>query len=545
MEQTRISKIIDTDVLIVGSGLAGAMCALKAVRSGCKVLMVSKSSLLSGNSIFAGGGFLICSEEFTPEEYIRFVLNGGKGINDAGLLRVMARRGELMLRELTGMGMAFDRHPNKKFWRFRTNAPSEVPGRIIMKRLIESMMDEGVRTLTHTSILKLLQDEDRITGAMAISRKDGMLFINAKAVVLATGGAGAIYRRNDNHGKATGDGYSLALEAGLRLKDMEFVQFYPLGLAEPMSSSIIIYPPIPEEARIINEKKEDLFIKYDLKYSLPEAVMEYRDELTLLLTKELQHGPVYMDCTEVPTEKWETWFLNMLARINPAFKKRPFSVMPSAHFFMGGVEIDDHARTALPGLFAAGEVTAGVHGANRHGGNSFAECIVFGDIAGASAAEYALKSPPVRSVEETSMLTQTPSEWKNRSEKEKDLFNQLQDVTWSHAGPIRSTESLQEGLSRLDRMEKKIAGSKDRPIPHRLNEINQALMVSKTIMTASLERKESRGAFFRKDYPESDDRNWLKNILLELDRETADLVVHHQPVGSSENPNEIECPQSY
>jgi succinate dehydrogenase/fumarate reductase flavoprotein subunit len=172
--------------------------------------------------------------------------------------------------------------------------------------------------------------------------------------------------------------------------------------------------------------------------------------------------------------------------------KRPFSVMPLVHFFMGGVEIDDHARTALPGLFAAGEVTAGVHGANREGGNSFTECIVFGEVAGASAAEYALQSHPEIPARKTPMLPQNQYEWKNRSEDEKALFHQIQDVTWSHAGPIRNAESLQEGISKLDSLEKKLAGYSNRAISHRLNEIGQALMVSKTIMSASLERKPHR-----------------------------------------------------
>jgi succinate dehydrogenase/fumarate reductase flavoprotein subunit len=316
---------------------------------------------------------------------------------------------------------------------------------------------------------------------------------------------------------------------GLPLRDMEFVQFYPIGLAEPSLGSVIIHNPIPEEARFINATGEDILEMYDLKSNVAEFAMESRDQFTMILTGELEKGTVYMDCTRVPAEKWERWFLNRLARINPEFRNRPFSIAPVVHFFMGGVEIDQHAQTEIPGLFAAGEVTAGVHGANREGGNALTECIVFGDIAGESAARYAMQVSQGKT--EVNGLRGEPFFPEDRK-RERNLFREIQDLPWTYAGPIRDARSLEEGLSRLFEMERRLAVLEAGGRSIGLNEVKSGLLVSKSIMRASLERRESRGAFYREDFPSTDDTEWLKNIVLKLDRERRDFVILHRSVGN-------------
>lgn len=526
-------KIANTDVLVVGSGLAGVMAAMKATRVGCEVVLTSKVSLMSGNSIFAGGGLLAPSENFTPDDYFRLVMEGGNQLNDPTLVRVLARRGEGVLRTLEKMGVSLEKRW-KKYWYVRTGTSSRYPGVVLMDRLIrylrEHYIEQGrITALPSTSITELVLDDGRISGARGISRKEGTFVINAKSVVLATGGAGAIYKRNDNHGRITGDGYWLALMAGLPLRDMEFVQFYPIGLAEPSLGSVIIHNPIPEEARFINAKGEDILEMYDLRSNVAEFAMQSRDQFTMILTRELEKGAVYMDCTRVPAKKWERWFLNRLARINPEFRDRPFSIAPVVHFFMGGVGIDQHAQTEIPGLFAAGEVSAGVHGANREGGNALTECIVFGDIAGESAARYAMQVSPGKT--EVNGFRDEPFFQEDRK-RERNLFREIQDLTWTCAGPIRDARSLEEGLSRLSEMERRVAALEAGGRSIGLNEVKSGLLVSKSIMRASLERRESRGAFYREDFPSTDDTEWLKNILLELDRETGDLIISLRPVGN-------------
>jgi succinate dehydrogenase/fumarate reductase flavoprotein subunit len=530
---TERTRLIETDVLVVGSGLAGVMAAMKAARMGCKVVLISKVSLMSGNSIFAGGGLLAPSGDFTPDDYFRLVMEGGKQLNDPTLVRVLAQRGGAVLRTLEKMGVSLEKRW-KKYWYVRTGTSSKYPGVVLMDELIrylrEHYIEEGrITALPWVSVIELVLDEGRIPAALGLSRKEGMVAINAKSIILATGGAGGIYKRNDNHGRITGDGYSLALRAGLALKDMEFVQFYPIGLAEPSLGSVIIHNPIPKEARFINARGEDILEKYDLKSNVAEFAMECRDQFTLILTRELEKGIVYMDCTRVPAEKWEKWFLNRLARINPDFRGRPFSIAPVVHFLMGGIEIDERSQTAIPGLFAAGEVTAGVHGANREGGNALTECMVFGDRAGESAARYAMGASgekfEVERFGDRLLL-------RNEREEESNLFGEIQDLTWTYAGPIRNAESLEEGLSRVSELERRVAALEAEGRSVGLNEVKCSLLVSKAIMRASLERQESRGAFYREDFPDKDDTNWLKNILLELDRETGDLIISHQPVGN-------------
>jgi succinate dehydrogenase/fumarate reductase flavoprotein subunit len=501
---------------------------------GCKVLLTSKVSMMSGNSIFAGGGFLAPSGDFSPDDYFRLVMEGGKQINDAKLVRVLARSGEAMMGALREMGVPLEKR-GQKYWYVKMGTSSKYPGVVLMDALIRYLKEKYIKehritVLPCISIIELVLNEGRVSSALGLSRKEGMLVMNAKSVVLATGGAGGIYKRNDNHGRITGDGYWLALRAGLPVKDMEFVQFYPIGLAESSLGSVIIQNPIPKEARIINSWGEDLSKKYDLKFALDECAMEYRDQFTLILSRELEKGTIYMDCTGVPTGKWEKWFLNRLARINPEFRSRPFSIAPVVHFFMGGIEIDQFATTAIPGLFAAGEITAGVHGANREGGNALTECIVFGDIAGESAARYALGAPQGKSKGER-FRDKFPCE--NGRQREKNLFKEIQDLTWVHAGPIRDTKSLEEGLTRLSEVERRLVGLEVGGRSVGLHEVKCSLLISKAIMRASLERKESRGAFYREDFPGRDDANWLKNVLLKLDRETGDLIASHRPIGNA------------
>jgi aspartate oxidase len=204
--------------------------------------------------------------------------------------------------------------------------------------------------------------------------------IQSRAVILSAGGAGAIYRRNDNQRSILGDGYALALRAGLPLFDLEFVQFYPFVLGEPRLSSFLLYPPYSKEVRLFNEKGEDLLEQFSFRGDLNQAIVAQRDRLSIALYHASQNGDVFFDLTQVPEGEWEHYPLNFLKKSKFPFRDRPFLVSPAVHFFMGGVEIDEKAATSLPGLFAAGEVVWGIHGANRLGGNALTECAVFGAI---------------------------------------------------------------------------------------------------------------------------------------------------------------------
>jgi succinate dehydrogenase/fumarate reductase flavoprotein subunit len=519
-------KQIEADVLVVGSGVAGVMAASKAAHMGCRVVLASKVSMKSGNSALAGGGWLVPSADFPPDEYVRLVTETGKKINDTKLVRVLAERAESMMRELIEMGVPLERR-GRTHWFVDVGTSRRVPGIILMDALLKHVEDERITPLPWFSVIELLLDGGRASGALGISRSEDLVIIDAKSVVLATGGGGGLYRRHDNHRRIVGDGYWLALRAGLPLRDMEFVQCYPLGLAEPQRAPAIIYPPYPKEAKAIDSQGQDLIKKHGLTFDLNESIVGYRDQFTLVLSRELERGKVYLDYTGVPEKEWERPALSRLVRINPDFRSRPFSVAPIVHFFMGGVEIDVRAQTAIPGLFAAGEATSGVHGANRAGGNALTECAVFGEVAGESAARYVMESRRGRSKRK---VVDVKLPWKYRAGKARKLFHEVQALTWTHAGPIRNAESLQEGLSRVSEMEGRVAELEAAGNSLELNEVKGGLLMSKAIMRTSLEREESRGAFYREDFPERDDRNWLKNIILTLDGETGDFIVSHRPI---------------
>jgi len=519
-------KEIKTDVLVVGSGAAGIMASLKAARLGCKVVLASKDSMKSGNSALAGGGWLAPSEDFAPDEYIKLVTESGKKINDTKLVRILAQRGEAMIRELSEMGVPLGRR-SERSWFIEMGTLTRVPGLVFVEALLGHIKDEPITPLPWVSIIELLLEEGRVSGALGISKNEGQVVIDAKSVVLATGGGGGIYRRHDNHGRILGDGYWLALRVGLPLRDMEFVQCYPLGLAEPHVPPMIILPPIPKEARAIDSKGEDLIKKHGLQFDLNESIVNYRDQFTLILIRETEKGKVYLDYTAVPEEKWEKPPLNRFGRVNPDFRNRPFSIAPVVHFFMGGVGIDGRTQTAIPGLFAAGEVTSGVHGANRVGGNALTECAVFGDIAGESAARYAMGARRGKLKPE---MIRGRFSWKHETEGIRELFREVQNLSWTHAGPIRNAKSLQEGLSRVSEMERRLADLEPAGRSLELKEVKGSVLISKAIMRSSLEREESRGAFYREDFPQRDDDHWLKNIFLTLDRETDDFIVSHRPI---------------
>jgi len=315
----------------------------------------------------------------------------------------------------------------------------------------------------------------------------------------------------------------LALRAGLPILDLEFVQFYPLVLGEPRLSCFLLYPPYPKEVRLFDEKGEDLLERFNMGRDLSQAVIRQRDRFSLALYHASRNQDVFFDLTQVRREEWERYPLNFLKKSKFPFQERAFLVSPAVHFFMGGVEIDDNGKTSLPGLFAAGEVAWGIHGANRLGGNALTECAVFGIIGGQSAAEYALQkggeqrsSNPFSEGFIKKWDRKVQSYLRKRRgtfESPRGLLKELKDLAWGYASPERTEESLKEGLDRLAVLERRI----EKVYPDTLNDLFQrrnlenAGLLLKAILKGSLLRTESRGSFFRQDYPDQDDRSWLKN----------------------------------
>jgi succinate dehydrogenase/fumarate reductase flavoprotein subunit len=519
---------LTTDILVIGSGLAGLLSALEAERAGLRVLMVGKFAIGMGtNTSLANGAFTASNSHFSKEDHLQATLESGKGLNQVRLVNTLVEKGPDAIKRLRdygapilekGMGYIMD----------RPEGSSQLPGVLLIKPLVERLKSSSIKVLPGLVIFDLVIEEGRVQGAFGFLKDGKPCLIQSRAVMLSTGGAGAIYRRNDNQRSILGDGYALALRAGLPLFDLEFVQFYPFALGEPRLSSFLLYPPYPKEVRLFDEKGEDLLERFNLRGDLNRAIIVQRDRLSIALYSATQNGDVFFDLTQVPREKWEYYPLNFLKKSKFPFHERPFLISPAVHFFMGGLEIDEKAATSLPGLFAAGEVVWGIHGANRLGGNALTECAVFGVIGGQSAAEYVRQKE--REQEPSNLFSENlMKKWdrKVRSylrkrrgtfDPPRDLLKELKDLAWRYASPVREEESLKEGLGRLASIERRI----ERVYPATLKDLfkkrdleNVALLL-KAILQGSLLRTESRGSFFRKDFPNQDDTNWLKNTCYHL-----------------------------
>jgi len=533
-------EVFTTDILVIGSGLAGVVAALEAEPSGLQTLLLGKFAIGVGtNSSIANGGFTAANSRFSKEHHLRITLETGRGLNRTPLVKKMVEHGSEAMERLRSHGVELV-ESGIGYWVDPSEGSSELPGILLMKALVERLKNSAIRLLPGFVVFDLVVEGGEVRGAFGFSRDGKPCLIQSKAVILAAGGAGGIYRRNDNQRSILGDGYALALRAGLSLHDLEFVQFYPLVLAEPRLSTFMIYPPYPKEVRLFNEKGEDLLDRLGICEDLNRAMMNQRDLFSLALYEASQKGDVYLDLRGVPEKAWEQYPLNFLKKSKFPFRKRPFLIAPAVHFFMGGIEIDDQGKTALPGLLAAGEVVWGIHGANRLGGNALTECAVFGILAGRSAVEYATTKREREGDGANLPPEEAVKKWERRAndylrrrrgvfDRPWDLLRELKDLTWRYAGPVREEGSLNEGLHLLAALEKRI----ERVYPATLKDLfkkrdleNMALLLQ-LILKGSLLRQESRGAFYRKDFPDQDDLHWQKSSCYRLSH--GEIEITHQP----------------
>ncbi len=529
-------SVIESDVLVIGGGAAGLRAATEAARKGARTLLVAKTAVSrAAATTLAGAGFAGAVGGITKEKHLANTKHDGRGLNDERLLGVMVERAPEFLHELAGASEV----AMVGRGRIRFAGPMRVWGLSITLALEKMAKEAGAETRGHVVVLDLLVRDGRIAGALGYDRKaDEFILFRAGAVVLATGGGGAAYLRTDNPARMVGDGYALASRTGVPLRDMEFVQFFPLGAAEPDRKAYLLPPALADVALIVNRHGENIVAKYGINVK-PVAV-RCRDKLSIAMVREALmgndvDGAMLLDAREVTDEQWSS---NPISSSMRGFlesrygcRERPLRTFPTCHFWMGGVVIDESGATEVPGLCAAGEVTGGVHGANRMGGNALTETVVFGALAGASAAAYADgSSPPPLEGPELDARQQWLKKLSSRSLSSEitpsSIRREVSRILWDHVGIVRSEKGLNNALEALEKLCRdalpRMAVRRHYEVME-ASEVENLLEVARIVATVALHRRESRGAHYREDFPSPDDERWLCSLFLRRRGESMEI----------------------
>lgn len=543
-------EIHHTDVLVIGSGGAGCRAAIEASKQGLDVIIISKGlSFKSGCTTLAEGGynaaFGYVDEKDSTEAHFKDTLKGGAYLNDAELVKILVEEAPDGLNELESYGAMFDRQETGELNQRpfggqtfrRTCFQGDRTGHEMMTALKEEVIKREITTIEEVEITTLLtNDEDgSVLGACGISVKNSnFLIFQAKSTTLATGGAGWMYPVTSNAMQKTGDGFAMAYQVGADLLDMEQVQFHPTGMLYPESRrGVLITEAVRAEGgRLFNSKGERFMKNYDSREELAT-----RDVVARAIYSEIiqgrgtKRGGVYLDVTHLPRELIEDKLETMLQQfldIGIDIREEPMEVAPTAHHFMGGARINEHGETTVKNLFAAGEVTGGVHGANRLGGNALADTQVFGRRAGESAAKNALKNQNKK--HEDMLMDKAAFEQERIQSLIKDgkyypfeIRKELQEVMWKNVAIIRNQEGLKTAITRIKELKDMLADMKVPAIDVYNKDLQDALEAEKLLEVAlltaesALIREESRGAHFREDYSETQDE-WKKSIVLNQDK---------------------------
>ncbi|MFO7875704.1 MAG: FAD-binding protein [Desulfovermiculus sp.] len=519
------------DIAVIGSGLAGLCAALACGQKNLGVMVCSKSKPGSGScTSISQGHFRTSAQGFSPEDHTNLSLEAGQGLNRKHALNLLVQQAEPTIRELGKLGV-----PLQKRAKGFDSSPDRIglEGVSITKPLVRQARSIGVSFISSFHAWRIVTIDNRVVGVLGFHGQEGQpVFVQAKAVILATGGAGALYARTDNPQSMTGSGCALAYHASLPLMDMEFVQFYPLCLAAKSRTSRLLPPVLAEIGTLTNAQMENIADKYEIQRR-PLAIAA-RDELCQAMILEVAEGRgckgtialrISTD-DQVWRQAGQTLGMPDLSQLQEWVKAKLahrdfFPVLPAAHFTMGGVVIDEHCQTGLPGLLAAGEVVGGLHGANRYGGNALSEAAVFGKIAGESAAQAAvgLKDPGIHSRPaldwcREQLMGLNRGNGHKPVPKSQDLKRQLQDLMWQEAGVIRSVQSLQRALDGLLSLKAAPGPPQTRGkglISHL--EVMDSILVAETIVRSALFRQESRGAHFRTDFPGMS-QEWTGHVLI-------------------------------
>jgi len=578
------------DVVVVGAGGAGLRAAIEAAAQGARTALVCKSLLGKAHTVMAEGGIAAALANVYPEDswqvHFRDTVRGGKMLCNWRMAQIHAQEAPDRVLELEEWGALFDRTADgrilqRDFGGHRYARLAHVGDRTgleMIRTLQHRAVQAGIEVFMECTVTRLLLDGDRIAGALGYWRESGRFVVfQAPAVVLATGGVGKAYRVTSNSWEYTGDGHALALWAGADLIDMEFVQFHPTGMVWPPSvRGILVTEGVRGDGGVLrNALGERFMFRYipemfraETAETEEEADRWYtdrsarrtpdllpRDEVARAINTEIKegrgspHGGAYLDIatrrdSEYITRRLPGMYHQFLELADVDITNEPMEVGPTCHYMMGGVRVDPETQAStVPGLFAAGEVAGGMHGANRLGGNSLSDLLVFGQRAGRGAAEYAAEptAPPQVNTSEVETLVQgalRPFE-ATGTENPYAIQQDLQECMQTMVGIIRTADELTKAFGELAVLRERagrvrVEGHRQfNPGWHLALDLDPLLAVSECIARAALERTESRGAQTRDDYPETDPDLAKVNVVvrrrngeLVLSRESLPVVPH-------------------
>jgi len=566
------------DVLVIGAGGAGLRAAIEASAAGVRVGLVCKSLLGKAHTVMAEGGIAAAlanvDERDNWKVHFADTMRGGQYVNQWRMAELHAKEAPDRVRELEKWGAVFDRTSDgrilqRNFGGHKYPRLAHVGDRTGLE-MIRTLQDHGVHRgidvhMEHT-ILSILKDGNSAVGAFGYERERGRFKIfRAKAIVLATGGIGRAYKITSNSWEYTGDGHSLAYYAGAELIDMEFIQFHPTGMVWPPSVMGILvtegvrgeggiltnkegrrfmFDEIPENYRsqtADNEEEGWRYCQGDKNARRPPELLT-RDHIARCIVREIKegrgspHGGVYLDIAWIKQKLPDAaeYIKRKLPSMYHQFKQladiditeQPMEVGPTTHYIMGGIHVDpDTQMSRVPGLFAAGECAAGINGANRLGGNSLSDLLVFGKRAGEFAARFAKDNSLGKidngTIDIMAREALAPFESRGRgSENPYEIQGDLQELMQDNVGIVRTESEMQLALEQLEKLKERanrsgVVGHREfNPGWHTALDLKNLLTASEAITRAALERKESRGAQFREDYPDKEERFAKVNTMI-------------------------------
>ena len=530
---------LDVDVVVVGTGGAGLRAAIALQDQGRNVLLVGKRPKADAHTVLAAGGINAALATLDYEDtwaiHAADTLKEGRMLGDPTAVELLCREAPRVIEELVAWGVPFAREDDGRIsQRYfgahrhrRTCFVGDYTGLEIIKALVNEVDRREIPILERVYISELLQADGRVNGVYGFSLADGReVIIRAAAVVLAAGGHIHIYQRSSSRRREnTGDGMALAFKAGAPLADMELVQFHPSGMIWPpeMVGTLVTEAVRGEGGRLINNEGERFMPRYDAE----RLELSTRDRVALANYTEIisgrgtPHGGVWLDVSHLPPAQIESRLPRMLAQFREVgvdITRQPMEIAPTAHYSMGGVRVqaETHA-TAVPGLYAAGEVAAGVHGANRLGGNSLAEIMVFGRIVGENAGRFAAENPaPALDTAQIERCRATVAHWRTRDGATvRALLDAVQTVMWEGCGVVRDEPTLETALDQLDQIRQRLADlPAGTPDLAAALDLRSMLLTAEATLRSALFRTESRGAHQRADYPATDEA-WCKTIVVQ------------------------------